>query len=256
MIGPLTCGDPGCTFPYNLGVNTYQSMNSILDHSMGVNPNGRYPYKDPNTNAGLNGEVIAFNGEDASGLTKPGDVTCVGGSILLKPTPSSPPGTEMTNTSGCGPGYASYDEHPGYDYRAALNTPVRATASGTVVNNGGQLCVLNGIALCSSWGYVGIDHGNGYISQYGHLDLSTILVTPGQVVTQGQQIGSSGQTSPQTSPVGPHLHFEVLKLISGQTNNYDISNYAVVDPYGWVGVGNDPIYSRVLYGIAPARLWQ
>jgi murein DD-endopeptidase MepM/ murein hydrolase activator NlpD len=159
----------------------------------------------------------------------------------------------LTNTSGCGVGKTSYDEHPGYDYRAALNTPVYAAANGTVVNNvnnGGTMCVLTNISSCANFNYVGIDHGNGYISQYGYL--SQIYVTPGQSVVQGQQIGLSGDTG---VPNEPHLHFEVIKLIPGQPNNYAGLNYAVVDPYGWVGGGTDPLYSVGL-GIPPAKLWQ
>jgi murein DD-endopeptidase MepM/ murein hydrolase activator NlpD len=175
---PLSCGDSSCSFVYNRGAYTYLAMNSVLDHSMVVNPNGRYPYREPGTTRGLNGIVKAFNGEPASGPTYPGDVLCVGGTILLKPTPSSPKGTEMTNASGCynDVRYASYDEHPGYDYRAAYGTSVKAAASGYVVNGSAGRCVPNGIGSCDSWGYVGIDHQNGYISQYGHLKIPTTLL--------------------------------------------------------------------------------
>lgn len=224
---------------------------------MVINPNGRYPYKELNTTRGLNGIIKAFNGEYANGSLKSGDPTCVGGIIRLKPSPSSPDPTAMVNKSGCngsGSGpyvYSSYDEHPGYDYRANYGTPVKAAASGYVVNGSAGRCVPNGVS-CNSFGYVGIDHLNGYISQYGHL--STIYVSAGQWVNQRQQIGLSGCTG--LSPCAPHLHFEVLKLIPGRTNNYAIDNYAVVDPYGWVGVGSDPLYSRSVWGIAPANLWQ
>ena len=237
--------------PLSYGVYSAGIMNSILDHSMVVNPNGRYPYKDPNSNLGLNGKIEGFDGEIASGAPKRTDVTCIRGTISLKPTPTS---AAMTNTSGCGTGYASYDEHPGYDYSATFGNEVKAAAAGYVVNYGGQLCVLDGIATCSAWGFVGIDHQNGYVSQYGHL--STIYVTAGQWVTQGQVIGLSGDTGVKGHP---HLHFEVLKLIPGHTNDYNISNYAVVDPYGWTGstsASDDPIYSNVVYGILPAKLWQ
>ena len=51
-----------------------------------------------------------------------------------------------------------------------------------------------------------IDHGNGYVTLYGHLNY--IGVSNGQTVSQGSVIGQVGSTGAST---GPHLHFEVLK---------------------------------------------
>lgn len=51
--------------------------------------------------------------------------------------------------------------------------------------------------------YVVIDHANGEKSVYAHLN--RLLVTVGQRVDQGQQIGNVGSTGSST---GPHLHFE------------------------------------------------
>jgi murein DD-endopeptidase MepM/ murein hydrolase activator NlpD len=244
MISPLVCGDPGCSFPYSQGVYTPGIMNSVLDHSLKQNPNGFWQFGTTASNGG-DGIVKAFNGEVASGTPKSTDITCIGGSILLKPTPSSPASTVLTNTGGCGPGYASYDEHPGYDYKASTGTPVYAVAGGTVLNIGGVRCIntnlLNG---CAAWGYVGILHPNGYITQYGHM--SSISVAAGTWVNQGQQIGLSGSTRPPGYAIGAHLHFEVLKQVGGI--------YYVVDPYGWVGAGNDPLYSRT--AVPPQKLWQ
>jgi murein DD-endopeptidase MepM/ murein hydrolase activator NlpD len=101
---------------------------------------------------------------------------------------------------------------------------------------------------CDAWGFVGIAHPNGYITQYGHL--SSIIVGKGAAVTQGQIIGYTGNTSPQVDPakqLGPHLHFEVLKPWPGEFP-------LVIDPYGWTGAGVDPLYSASK--VAPQRLWQ
>lgn len=62
-------------------------------------------------------------------------------------------------------------------------------------------------ADCLNWGYgchVIIDHGNGYQTLYGHL--SSIGVSAGQVISQGQRLGVMGSTGRSS---GIHLHFEV-----------------------------------------------
>jgi murein DD-endopeptidase MepM/ murein hydrolase activator NlpD len=49
-----------------------------------------------------------------------------------------------------------------------------------------------------------IAHQQGYTTLYGHLD--KILVKRGQVVRQGEKIGTMGNSGRST---GPHLHFEL-----------------------------------------------
>jgi murein DD-endopeptidase MepM/ murein hydrolase activator NlpD len=51
-----------------------------------------------------------------------------------------------------------------------------------------------------------IDHGNGYKTLYGHM--SSIAVSNGQTVSQGETIGYVGSTGVST---GPHCHYEVWK---------------------------------------------
>lgn len=80
--------------------------------------------------------------------------------------------------------------------------PIKAAKAGTVIRAG----------YGGGWGYyVKIDHGNGVATLYGHMQ-PNLLVSVGQHVAQGQQIGTMGSTGNST---GVHLHFEVY--INGST---------------------------------------
>lgn len=140
----------------------------------------------------------------------------------------------------------NYDGHPGYDYYAEYGVPVFAAAEGIVVSHNGQRCIPKGLkAGCDAWGFLGIDHGNGYITQYGHL--SAVMKSVGEQVQRGEMIGRVGNTGPV--PMGSHLHFEVLK--SGTCS----MGYCVVDPYGWEGTPDgDPLKQAT--GVKNIRLWK
>ena len=53
---------------------------------------------------------------------------------------------------------------------------------------------------------VSIRHADGLISSYYHMNKSDILVSKGDKVIAGQQIGIYGGVGPVT---GPHLHYEL-----------------------------------------------
>ncbi len=85
--------------------------------------------------------------------------------------------------------------HIGLDYRCYLDDPIYAAD--------------NGVVIFAGWGggygnLVKIDHGNGYITYYAHLD--AIYVQCGQSIYQGQVVGLCGTTGWST---GPHLHYEI-----------------------------------------------
>jgi murein DD-endopeptidase MepM/ murein hydrolase activator NlpD len=97
--------------------------------------------------------------------------------------------------------------HSGMDIGCQYGDSVWASDSGTVtlagVNGGYGNCII------IDHGYVNGDH---YSTLYGHL--SSIDVSVGQEVSQGQYIGAVGSTGVST---GPHLHFEIRNS-SGPTD--------------------------------------
>ncbi len=86
--------------------------------------------------------------------------------------------------------------HPGIDFAAAEGSEVLAVASGIVTEAGDHTGYGN---------MVEINHGNGYVTRYGHNE--QILVKVGDRVKKGQAISLMGSTGRST---GPHVHFEVL----------------------------------------------
>jgi len=85
--------------------------------------------------------------------------------------------------------------HIGLDYRCRLGDPIYAAD--------------NGVVTIAGWngGYgilVEINHGNGFVTRYGHND--SLAVSCGAPVYQGQIISYCGTTGYST---GPHLHYEI-----------------------------------------------
>ena len=87
--------------------------------------------------------------------------------------------------------------HTGVDIRCSSGTPVHAAAGGEVAFAGR----LGGYGNC-----VILNHGGGLATVYGHC--SSLIVSEGQTIRQGQVIAYSGSTGFST---GPHLHFEVRR---------------------------------------------
>ncbi|MCE1252780.1 MAG: peptidoglycan DD-metalloendopeptidase family protein [Anaerolineae bacterium] len=121
-------------------------------------------------------------------------------------------GTASFNT--CKLGVNCYGGHNGIDYSTGAGRAVLAAASGKVVykyfnKDADQGYVDSGLL---------IDHGNGYITAYWHMD--PISVNLGDQINAGQMVGLSGNVGKSS---GAHLHFG-LRITDGSKS---------VDPYGW-----------------------
>jgi len=86
--------------------------------------------------------------------------------------------------------------HAGLDVAVPRGTPIRTSARGKVLAVDDYF--FNGKTVF-------VDHGNGLISMYCHLD--RIDVQAGDPVSQGQRLGLSGMTGRAS---GPHLHWSVM----------------------------------------------
>ena len=91
--------------------------------------------------------------------------------------------------------------HRGVDLAAALNSPVRAIRSGTVV----QVGTHRGLGR-----FIELEHSHGLHSLYAHLN--GVRVDAGEKIKQGEIIGTVGKTGNARHPwITPHLHLEVLR---------------------------------------------
>lgn len=86
--------------------------------------------------------------------------------------------------------------HAGLDVAIPRGTPIMSSAAGTVLAVDDYF--FNGKTIF-------VDHGNGLITLYCHLD--QFDVQAGDAVSKGQQLGLSGMTGRSS---GPHLHWSVI----------------------------------------------
>lgn len=98
--------------------------------------------------------------------------------------------------------------HWGMDFSCSTGTDILAAADGTVTE----------AMWRNDYGYtIVITHNNGTKTRYAHM--SQLIAEEGDVMSQGDVIGLSGNTGNST---GPHLHFEVI-----------VDGYRV-DPYSYL----------------------
>lgn len=127
-----------------------------------------------------------------------------GGATLSKPVNgpiTSPYGMRVHPITGV------YKLHDGTDFGVGCGTPIRAAASGTIIQQYYNAGYGNRIILNN-----GIMRGKSIVTTYNHL--SRYALSTGAKVSRGQVIGYVGQTGYAT---GCHLHLMVL--VNGVTSN-------------------------------------
>jgi len=100
------------------------------------------------------------------------------------------------------------------DFKMPPGTPVHASREGTVVGVKDDSS-RGGPDKSYEWdaNYILIQHADGTLGHYVHLQKGGARVRVGDKVEAGQWIGHSGNTGHST---GPHLHFAVFKARSGR----------------------------------------
>lgn len=109
--------------------------------------------------------------------------------------------------------------HPGVDFAASRGSNVFATATGRVLR------AVKSSTLQAGYGnYIDIEHSNGLVTRYAHLD--EVFVRVAENVKKGSVIGTVGMSG---GSVAPHVHYEIIRkgeqvdpvpyMLEGLTNN-------------------------------------
>ena len=109
--------------------------------------------------------------------------------------------------------------HQGVDFAPGRGTPIHVVAAGTVI----KVQADDGGFGNDVWVQHDVD-GKQFVSVYGHMEDNSFMVTQGQQVAAGDELGLVGSTGNST---GPHLHLEIHL------------NGIPVDPLAWLTANVD-----------------
>lgn len=179
-------------------------------------PAKTYTYKE-NNGRGANGAPADISHKTASAAPL-GKVTVtsqplppVGDAPIFAWPVSGPVVSDFGTTANGG-------KNDGINIAAPVNTPIRASASGTVSYAGNELKDYGNLVL--------LKHSGGYTTAYAHAD--RLVVTRGDFVARGQVIGYVGQTGDVSTP---QLHFEIRTATTPvNPHTYLAAATASVDP--------------------------
>ncbi|SHE92853.1 SH3 domain-containing protein [Seinonella peptonophila] len=136
--------------------------------------------------------------------------------------------------------YAIHNNKPSVDFYLAFSkelsdgTRVGTKGKTVVASAAGKVIYAQNMTLASNQGtgygnVVKIDHGDGWVSLYAHLD--TIDVKNGASVKAGDKIGTVGNTTRIGNHITPHLHFE--QFYNGVSQAMTLEGKGV--PYSFMG---------------------
>ncbi|WP_236355666.1 M23 family metallopeptidase [Exiguobacterium chiriqhucha] len=148
----------------------------------------------------------------AAAAAKKKQATNTGASAISTPTASAaassvpasggmfqrPANGRLSQGWGAASGANGYSFHNGLDIAAPVGTPINAAQTGTVTTAGWGGAYGNHVIITH------VLNGQVWTTVYAHM--SSVSVSAGQRVTQGQHIGGMGSTGNST---GSHLHFEI-----------------------------------------------
>ncbi len=152
-------------------------------------------------------DIIDFNELSPDSQIFIGDLLIIPGGKLPKKIAVSAPFAPLADSFFISPLGASYRITQGLHWYNAADLSTGQCGSAVFAAAGGQVQRTGQDRVAGK--YIRILHSSGVVTFYGHL--SSILVVPGQQISQGQIIGYTGYTG-YTVPKGPagcHLHFEV-----------------------------------------------
>ncbi|MBE9069816.1 M23 family metallopeptidase, partial [Leptolyngbya cf. ectocarpi LEGE 11479] len=112
----------------------------------------------------------------------------------------------VVGQGNCTDGSHSQDQKYAYDFDMPIGTEIIASRAGVVLAVEERFA--DGNRTSGQENFVLVQHRDATVAGYFHLTQNGVLVEVGRGVSQGEIIGSSGDTGDSTEP---HLHFEVLE---------------------------------------------
>lgn len=159
--------------------------------------------------------------------------TCIGNGTWVYPFEGDPTHT-ITTFYGIRihPTTGAVDFHEADDLDGADNEAVFAVDGGTVISRSSG---------CGG-GSIHVDHGNGWVTSYTHLNYTPFEVEVGQGISQGQQVGTLWDGTDACS-TGSHLHFG-MKYQGTDVEPVEVFFNNGIDITARTNGSGDPSYNR------------